>query len=380
MTSSLGSQIGECTGQWVGVILTQGEGLGDRPLSRNSHEGVGSVGGGKSKTAELLTGKPLAGMDENEASSGIVEKGKDESVEIRKVDTGPVAFVANGDYIVGSNNNKIRRWRVKDGKEVGQPMKAGNDVWSIAVSRDGKWIVSGTTRGHVAVWDAESHNMAIAFRGHEGPVLAVDISPDGTRFATGSYDKTVRIWSLPTGEQLLGPLEHNRYVTAVKFAPDGRSIATATLSKSVLIFDGHDGRLLVDTPIRVGSLYNHSLAWGGLGKPLFALSKDGNIHCIDVATGMTLSKWAIHSNNNPLSIVLASDGAFIAASANASVSFWDIATHQQIGPLIHHLTHVICMAISANEDLAISGGKKITLRKLLDILPSSYFDHVCVFS
>ena len=259
-------------------------------------------------------------------------------------------------------------------------MKAGNDVESIAVSRDGKWIVSGARRGHVAVWDAESHNMAIAFRGHEGPVLAVDISPDGTRFATGSWDKTVRIWLLLTGEQLLRPLGHDWYVTAVKFAPDGCSIATATLSKSVLIYDGHDGHLVVDMPMRIGSLHNHSLAWGGLGRELFALSKDGDIHCIDMVTGMMLSKWAIHSNNKPWSIVLASDSAFIAASANASVSIWNMATHQQIGPLIHHTVEAISVAISANHDLAIGGAQKMILRKLPDILPSSYFEHVCVFS
>ena len=246
--------------------------------------------------------------------------------------------------------------------------------------------MSGTVDGHVTVWDAEGHKKAIEFRGHKGLVFAVDISPDGTRFAAGPVDHVVRVWSLSTGEQLLGPLEHNGTVVAVKFSPDGRRIATATWKHDVVrIYDSHDGRLLVDAPIRVSSLHNQSLAWTGVGKTLLALSDNGNIHCIDVATGTTLSKWAIHSNNYyPGCIALASDGAFIAASGGGSVSFFDMATHQQleVGPLIYHpvpgAASVKYMAISANQDLAISGGKKIILWKLSDSLFSSYFDHVCV--
>ena len=377
MTFSLRSLIGECTGRREGVTLTRGEGLGDRPSSGNSHEGVGSVEQGQSKTTELLTGNP--GVNENEASSRTVEGGKEKSIKIDlRVRAGPVAFVTDGDYIVVGDGKKIRRWRVNDGKEDGQPMGARSEVRSIAVSRDGKWIVSGARDGRVTVWDAQSHKKAIEFRGHNDAVYAVDISPDKTRIATGSWD-TVHVWSLSTGEQLLGPLKHSDWVAVVKFSRDGRRIATATcLRASVRIYNGRNGRLLVDTPIQVGSSPNQSLAWVGLGKELFALSKDGNIHYIDVATRTTLSKWAIHSSNHPRCIALASDGAFIAASDSSSVSFWDIATLQQIGPLIHHPGNIVYMAISANQDLAISGGNEMTLRKLPDILPSSYFNHVCV--
>ena len=297
--------------------------MGDRSLSRNSHEGVGSVKERQSKTAELLTGKP-----EYKASSRMAEKGEAASIEINpRVWAGPVAFVADGDCIVAGDGDEIRRWRVKDGKGIGQPMDAGSVVWSIAISRDGNWIVSGTSDGQVIVWDAKSHEKANQFTAHMLQVFAVDISPDGTRIATGSSDGTARVRSLLTGEQLLRSFKHDWYVVAVKFSPNRRFIATATWERhSVRVYDGRNGRLLVDTSIRMGSPRNQSLAWAGLGNELFALSKDGDIHCIDVATGTTLSKWAIHSNNNPRCIALASDGAFIAASANSSVSFWDNAT------------------------------------------------------
>lgn len=51
---------------------------------------------------------------------------------------------------------------------------------------------------------------------------------------------------------------------------------------------------------------------------LFALSRDGNIDCLDVSTGTTLSKWDIHSSDDPWFIALASNGTFLAVSANSS--------------------------------------------------------------
>ena len=303
-----------------------------------------------------------------------------ELIKIGRSDGGPaVAFIGDAGDIVVGDGNKIRRWQVSDRKEVGQPIDTGDYVYSIAVSRDGRWIVSGTGSGRVVVWNAESHKKACKFKGHNG-VPKVDVSPDATRIASGSSDKTVRVWSRSTGEQLLGPLEHDYEVNAVKFSPDGQFIATATwLHECVRIYDSHDGRLLFDSPIKVGSPFNQSLAWVSDSKRLFALSRDGKVHCLDVTNGRILSAWAIHSNNFTRCIALAINGAFIAVSAGSSVSFWDTATRTQIGPLIHHPVDVTYMAISANDDLVLSGGGKIILRKLFDILPSPHFDNVGVF-
>ena len=303
-----------------------------------------------------------------------------EPIEIENTNGGPVAFVGDAGYIVGGDGTKIRRWKVSDGKEVGQRMDAGSQVWSIAVSRNGKWIVGGTESGQVGVWDANSHEKASEFKGHEDRLYAVDISPDATRVASGSIDKTVCVWSRSTSKRLLGPFKHDAEVIAVKFSPNGQFIATATWNhESVRVYDSRNGRLLFDTPIGVGSPCNQSLAWISDSKQLFALSRDGEVHCLDVTNGRILSAWATHGHGYPSCIALASNGAFIAASANSSVSFWDTATHKQIGPLIHHPDYVLYMAILANTVLVVSGGHKIILRKLPDILPSSYFGDVCVF-
>lgn len=289
-----------------------------------------------------------------------------------------IVFLDDGKDIVSAGmRGKIRRWHVEDGTEVGTPMDAGSSVGGLAVSRDGKWVVSGTGFRRVTMWNSETHSRAKELQAHSSYVRAVDVSPDGTRIATGSEDGTVCVWSLPGGQRLLGPLRLPSHVVAVKFSPDGHLIATATWKRfSVQVYDSQTGSCLVDVSIHVSSQLNQSLAWVRDGKQFFALSVDGDIYCLDVSTGATLSKWRIHNSSNAQCIALASNGKFIAASAGSSVSFWDTTTRKRIGSNIRHQVDIVSMAISKNYDIAIGGDRKITLRNLCDVVPSSYYEDV----
>ena len=326
----------------------------------------------------ILTGTQDSSRRENRPASRNSEQKELKPIEIDGRDLiRSVAFLADGKHFVsGGSEGKIRRRRVEDGQEVGTPMNAGSIVLSIAVSRDEKWIVSGSFE-LVMVWNAESHSKVTEWKAHSDWVQAVDVSRDGTRIATGSDDKTVCVWFLSTGQRLLGPLQHDSKLAGLKFSPNGRLIATATWGPKVRICDSYNGsHCLVEFPIQVYSAVNQSLTWANDSKQLFVLSNDGNIHCLDVSTGTTLSKWAIHGSDKARCISLASNGTFIAVSANSSVSFWDTATHERIGTVIEH-THVIkSMAISANYDVVVGGERTITLRGLCDILPYRYFDNV----
>jgi len=272
--------------------------------------------------------------------------------------------------VSGGEEGKIRHWGIADGKEVGTAMDAGSPVLNIAVSRDGKVIVSGTERGLVMVWNAGSHSKVSEFRAHRDSVRAVDVSPDATKIATASNDCTACVWSLSNGEQLLGPLEHDFPVVAAEFSPDGRLFATATEDHdSVRVYDSRNGSLLVEFPVRVYSWWNYSLAWASDNKQLFAFSPNGYILRVDVSTGTTHSQWPIHSSNDPMCIALASNGTLIAASAGSSVSLWNTTSQKQIGTVIKYTHYVASMAISSNHVLVTSGEKQITLRALFGTLP-----------
>ena len=222
----------------------------------------------------------------------------------------------------------------------------------------------------------ESGKKVSELRGHSDRVSAVDVSPDSRKIASGSIDSTVCVWLLSTGQRLLGPWVHDNTVYTVKFSPDGRFIATATL-RSILIYDSQIGNLVVNVSIGVSFSLNHSLAWSSNGKHLFAVSP-GKITRLDATTGITLSQWSVHGDKYNR-IAVANDGAFITASSDSSVSFWDATTHKQIGSVTEHTGKVECMVISTNNDVVIGSDEKITLRNFCNILPSSYWNNVSTF-
>ncbi|KDQ50997.1 hypothetical protein JAAARDRAFT_84093, partial [Jaapia argillacea MUCL 33604] len=120
-------------------------------------------------------------------------------------------------------------------------------VSCIAISYDGKYIVSGSYDKTIRIWDAVSGAPVLQpLEGHTDWVTSVAFSPDGQRIVSGSvsgsYDKTIRIWDAVAGAPVLQPLEgHTDWVTSVAFSPDGQRIVSGSDNKTVRIWDAVSG-------------------------------------------------------------------------------------------------------------------------------------------
>jgi WD40 repeat protein len=60
--------------------------------------------------------------------------------------------------------------------------------------------------------------------GHTSSVTAVAVTPDGRHVVSGSWDKTLRVWDLATGETKTMLQGHTDGVNAVAATPDGRHV------------------------------------------------------------------------------------------------------------------------------------------------------------
>ena len=274
-----------------------------------------------------------------------------------------VAFAANGEHLLTSDNKGVRVWRVEDGKRMATV--EARDVQCLVVSKDGRWIAAGTWNG-VSVWDAKAYYEKVfshVDNGHE--IQGVDFSPDSTRLASAS-NKTASVWDIATRERVQ-TLEHKHLVTAAKYSPQGDRIATAT-PHSVRVWDGNDGRLLADIRVAVTPLFNNGLRWSN--NHLFNVS-NSKIKQFEASTGSAVSEWLVPDTNKNSSIALPQHREFIAYSTNDTITFWDTSTHTQLG-LIQHPQDVHSIAVSPDDRfLAIGGhGGKITINSLSHITVS----------
>jgi WD40 repeat protein len=69
----------------------------------------------------------------------------------------------------------------------------------VAVSPDGKRIVSGSHDKTAKVWDAATGQETLTLKGHTNPVTSVAVSADGKRIVSGSEDQGARSVTAVTG-------------------------------------------------------------------------------------------------------------------------------------------------------------------------------------
>jgi WD40 repeat protein len=274
-----------------------------------------------------------------------------------------VVFAANGEYLVsGGGRERVRVWRVEDGKQMAT-MEA-EYAQCFAVSKDGRWIAAGTNWGHVIVWDAKTYKEVFSHREAYNEINGVDFSPDSCRLV--SAWRRASIWDIAARKRVQ-TLAHENWVTAAKYSPQGDRIATAT-GESVRVWDSNDGRLLVDIKVIVKPWYNTGLLWSN--NHLFVIS-DSAIKQFEASTGSTVSEWPVPNSEGFSCIALPKHGKFIAYSTPRTVTFWDTATHTQLG-LIQYPQDIRSIAVSPDDRFLEIGGVdgKITINTLFRVTVS----------
>ncbi|CAE6428090.1 unnamed protein product, partial [Rhizoctonia solani] len=119
----------------------------------------------------------------------------------------------------------------------------GSWVTNLALSKDGRLIVSGANDGMITVWDVSTGKRLLGpLKKHPDTVWSVAFSPDGSRVASGSADGTIYIVNAHNGATLAGPLiGHTHIIAFLSFSPDGTVLASASEDHTIRIWDSLTG-------------------------------------------------------------------------------------------------------------------------------------------
>ncbi len=135
----------------------------------------------------------------------------------------------------------IRLWDVATRQPLPKALSAHTSwVDSVAFSRDGQTLASGSGDTTIVLWDVATGKARFSpLTGHTNAVLSVAFGgPDGTLLASGGSDGSVILWDVATGKRLGPPLTgHAGTVTSVAFTPDGQTLASGSDDTTIILWD-----------------------------------------------------------------------------------------------------------------------------------------------
>jgi WD40 repeat protein len=234
-----------------------------------------------------------------------------------------------------------------------------NMVWDLAITSDGRKIVSSSNDMTAKVWDAASGSELCTLRGHKAFVCSVSIASDNRRIATGALDGEVIIWNLHNAERLT-QFHHGASDAKVSWTPDGNSLVTGGADGRLRVwrageFDETSNILLHFQPIlKVACLRDN--------RRVASVSADQSVRVCDLLSMQCIGTFAGHTGEVNSVAITPDERFLISASGDHTVRMWDLDTGQCSQVLCGHDEVVWRVAVSPNGEILASGSGDDTVR------------------
>ena len=137
------------------------------------------------------------------------------------------------EMILSTGDNVIKKTDLT-GKMVNSYSGNPTDIWSLSITKDGRYLCGGSFDKAARIWDMEKPGNYIAsLTGHKKSVLAVSFSPDARYIVTGSLDESIKLWDASNYKELKTFTGHGGNIYELAFLPDGKSFLSVSGDKSI---------------------------------------------------------------------------------------------------------------------------------------------------
>ncbi|KAG2339335.1 WD40 repeat-like protein [Suillus weaverae] len=252
-----------------------------------------------------------------------------------------LSYFPDGQRLISGSWDKTgRQWDLKAGKEIEEARDVcEKEVYAVAVSRNGRWIVSAGGRPELKACEIEK-GIVRKFEGHSWLITCIDISADSTLLASGAKDFTARIWSLDTAKLVAGPFESLDLVGAVRFSTGSKKLAVQSHAGTCLeVWDVRSQKLDVrigKSPVGfLGTITCAPVFWTNQNQNILAaFTFSSNDHAktiyeFDATTLETVGVPFEGHTERVIGLALSFDGALLASAAeDDSIKLWAFRSRQ----------------------------------------------------
>lgn len=148
-----------------------------------------------------------------------------------------IAITPNNEMVISGGDDGIKIWDIKSGEEFGDFLEHSSSVKAIAISKDGKTVISGEIKGVIKIWNLRSRRAIQSLQAHSLPINSLAISPDGRLVASCSDDYSIKLWNFKTGSEICVLGQHSAPVNSVAFSSNGKLVVSGADDHRVKVWE-----------------------------------------------------------------------------------------------------------------------------------------------
>lgn len=262
--------------------------------------------------------------------------------------------------VSGSRDRTLRIWDIAIGRELHKLEEHRADVTCAAFSRDGRWLLSGSLDKTVRVWDMHTLTQRRVIRTLADGVKSLAITPDGDQVVVATIDGTVKVFRFDSFEEQHTLQTAGIKVHSVAVSPDGKLAAAGFGNATTRLWNLETGLELASMTGLSGAV--NCVAFDTRGKWLARGSQDGVVKVWNVAEGSEQHTLQGHSNA-VTTIAFSSDSQrLISGGADQLLCEWDVESGVLRRTLRGHSRMVTSVVMPQDSRHIISGSDDESLR------------------
>ena len=104
-----------------------------------------------------------------------------------------MAFTSTGRLVSAGRDEFLVLWDTETGEEISRVAHEGKCL-ALACPPRGPLVYAGLDSGTVECWNLTTGTLTARLTGHQGSVGGLAVSPDGKTVVTGSTDTSLLVW------------------------------------------------------------------------------------------------------------------------------------------------------------------------------------------
>ncbi|MCK5648091.1 MAG: hypothetical protein KAI22_04355, partial [Gammaproteobacteria bacterium] len=212
---------------------------------------------------------------------------------------------------------------INSGKQLSLFSNHQADVIAMAITADGRFVLSSDDKGHFYLWRLLTGEVMADFTDKKNTVTTIVVTPDGRFALTGQRNNnSVLIWDMTTGKCISELQEHENIVTSIAVTSNGRYLLSASADASLRLWQVQSSR---KKSVRVMTGHTqriNQVAIDYQGKIALSVSADKSVRVWDIMNGECLYSFE-NVNVSYTTAVLSMDGQYaFSGDAQGEIIVW----------------------------------------------------------